>query len=278
MSQAGNSAGNSKKGLGMGMGMNAQQQQGFEHAASTGQLNPWLQQNHLMAKYNQALNAGGGQAKNAQTWEGVNANGGKAPVQSAGMPAGPITNPTGNTGVAGPSAANNKQQAAATAKAQQTPTFQQGLNAQFGTNNPFGMRGNYQDPNNPMYAGAQRAMQQQLAQTRARYAGNGLGDSGREALAEGNTIGDFGAQIAALGEQAYQNDANRGLSAIGQAGQQQLAANQQLANLGTGLTGIGASEQAPAGLQGLMGLLSGLVGQSGNQSSNQAGSGGWWTK
>lgn len=190
-------------------------------------------------------------------------------------------------GVPVPSAKPQGAPAGKAAKAPEAPppaTYQQAQNAQFGAGNPFGQRGNYSDPNNPIYAGAMRSLQQQLGEGRARFASQGLGTSGREALMEGNAMGNFGAQIGQLGEQAFQNDANRGLSSFlgaaqNQLGQNQLAlqANSNLANLGTGLTGIGSSEQQMPGIAGVLQAILGMSGQDINSAFSQRGNGGWWT-
>lgn len=117
---------------------------------------------------------------------------------------------------------------------------------------------------------AQQYTQEQLAQTRARFGSMGLGNSSRSALAEGDVISRGGAMLADVlagrGIGAYESDANRAL-----------AANNALAQLGTGLTGIGANEQNIPGLSAIMNLISMLSGQDIYGGSNQGGSGGWWT-
>jgi hypothetical protein len=175
---------------------------------------------------------------------------------------------------AGPSAGATP----AAAPAGPPPTYDAALTSAFGQGQPFGMRGNYQDANNPMYAGAQRAMQQAMAQIRARFAGGGMGNSSREALAEGEQVGAFGGQMATIGENAYQNDAGRGLQALLGAGSQQLQGQQiaqgginQLLGAGTQLNQMGVNEQSIPGLQAILSLL-GLFGtSSGSGTSSQQG-------
>ena len=148
-------------------------------------------------------------------------------------------------------------------------TTDQVIQNQLGTGTPTNLR-DTTDPNSPMYAAAQRAMQQNLAQIRARYGASGFGDSGREALAEGDATGAFGGQIASIGENAYQNDANRRLqAALAAQGLNlnaqglQMQGQGQLANLGQALNAIGAGEQSPQNLQALLALLGLTMGQTG---------------
>jgi len=111
-----------------------------------------------------------------------------------------------------------------------------------------------QNPIETARAAGQRALDENLAQTRARYAGSGFGNSAREALAEGQAQGDFATKFgdiaAERGLGARESDLNRLATMFATAGEQQLqgkqqelTANQQLANLGTGLTAIGSQEQ-----------------------------------
>jgi hypothetical protein len=83
-------------------------------------------------------------------------------------------------------------------------------------------------------------------------------------------LGEYGTGLADVMAQrglgAYESDANRALQA-----------NQQLANMGTGLTGIGSTEQQPPLVSVLMNLLSGLTGQDLISSFRQSGNGGYWT-
>jgi hypothetical protein len=117
---------------------------------------------------------------------------------------------------------------------------------------------------------ADQYTQEQLAGTRARFGAMGLGNSSRSALAEGDVVSRGAAMLADVlagrGIGAYEADANRAL-----------AANQQLLNAGTGLTGIGSTEQQIPGLAAIMNLIGLLSGQDIYGGSQQTGSGGWWT-
>lgn len=144
------------------------------------------------------------------------------------------------------------------------PSFQDWLNTQFGGGNPFGMQGNYSDINNPMYAAATRAYQQGLAGTRSHFGASGMGNSAREALAEGDAASNYGAQIAALGQQAYQNDANRALAAYQAGTGSNLAMNQQQAGIGNLLNQIGLNEQNLPMLNAMMQLFQTFFGSTGS--------------
>jgi hypothetical protein len=130
------------------------------------------------------------------------------------------------------------------------------LNTQYGSNAADTFQQNWYGDNPLTTASnaANRLLSGNLADVRARYAGSGFGNSSREALAEGQAVGDvstnLGANLAQLGTQVRGDDLNRLATMFATAGQQdiqqkQIGAdlNQQLANLGTGITGIGASEQ-----------------------------------
>jgi hypothetical protein len=137
------------------------------------------------------------------------------------------------------------------------------------------MRGNYSDPNNPIYAAATKNLQQQLAGTRARYAGSGLGQSSRAALAEGEALGRYGAELAGIGEQAFQSDAARALQAALGGQQLGLQRNEALSRMGAALTGIGQGEQGIPNL-GELGSLLGMFASTfgagkGKQSQTQTG-------
>jgi hypothetical protein len=146
---------------------------------------------------------------------------------------------------------------------------------------PLGLFGN---PVETAVSRAQQLLGQNLAQLQAGFAGSGLGNSSRSALARGAAIGEattgLGDVLAARGLSTRAEDLNRLATVSGQQGglnQQsigtalqaalgggQLALNQQgqtldalgrLGDLGTGVTGIGAQEQIPPGLQGILSLL-----------------------
>ena len=208
----------------------------------------------LMGTMAMPMTMGGTYATGAPGAAGQKAGGGKAQAPAVKPPAG-APGPAGQKagGQAKPSPG-----APPSASTPGTPATPAGPGS-----TPFGMRSWYGDP----FANAQRMLQQSLAQTRARYAGSGMGDSGREALAEGDAQGAFGANIAQIGEQAYQNDANRFLSA-----------NQQLAGLGTGLTGVGANEMNIPGASTLTNILNAFASTMGIGSQSSTGSGGFWNK
>lgn len=153
---------------------------------------------------------------------------------------------------------------------------------QLGTGTPTDMRGNYQDPNNPMYTGARQAMQQQLARLGSNLTGSGMGNSSYAAQLGANTLADFGGQVSTIGENAFQNDANRRLQAalasqnlnLG-AQNLQMQGQGQLAGLGDILNRIGAAEQSPQNLMAILSMLGLTMGQtgSGNYNSQDVGGG-----
>lgn len=170
------------------------------------------------------------------------------------------------------------------------PTYQQGLDAQFGQNNPFGQRDWYGDnPLETAQAVAQRAFDKNLANIRSRYAASGTGNSARQAIAEGTALGEFGTGLgdvlAQRGEGAYQNDATRGLQALlgaasndNQRTQLALQQNQQLGGFGTGLTGVGAQEQGIPNLGEILGILTAFQSISGQGNNRSRGSSGFGYK
>lgn len=172
----------------------------------------------------------------------------------------------------------------------QPANYQGALNAQFGAGNPFGQRDWYGgNPLETAQAAAQRAFDENLANIRARFAGMGTPGSARQAIAEGTALGEFGTGLgdvlAQRGEGAYQNDATRGLQALLGAGNLQnvnnslaLQANQQLGGLGTGLTGLGASEQGIPNLGELLALLGAFQSIAGTGGSRSKGSSGFGFK
>lgn len=170
------------------------------------------------------------------------------------------------------------------------PTFADALGAQFGADNPFGVRElGGENPLETAKAAAQRMLESNIANTRARFGGMGTANSDRAALAEGQAIGDMstflGDRLANIGEQAFQNDANRALSAILGAGQNDLARsqlalglNQQLGGFGTGLTGVGAQETQIPNLGEIIGYLAAFSGAGGGGTSKGSGAQGFGWK
>src|SRR5262245_33607715 len=147
------------------------------------------------------------------------------------------------------------------------PTFQEGLESVAGANNPFGLQSWYGDnPLETAKAASEQELGKSLADVRARYAGSGFGNSAREALAEGTAVAQnkvqLGDALARLGTQVKSDDLTR-LANIVMTGRQQalsnkqlgLEANQQLANLGTGLLGLEEQEQEIPNLGNIVALL-----------------------
>lgn len=167
------------------------------------------------------------------------------------------------------------------------PTYQDAMDAQFGADNPMGMRNWYGDnPLETAQAVAQRVLGQNLAGIRARYGAGGLGNSDRAALAEGDAMAqmatNLGDILAQRGEGAYQADAARGLQALLGAGNLQnandalaLQLNQQLGGFGTGLTGIGGQETQIPNLGPIIGFLASMASSFGQGNSRSRGNSGW---
>src|SRR4030095_3336453 len=130
-------------------------------------------------------------------------------------------------------------------------------------------------------AAAQRGLDENLANVRARYAGSGFGNSARGGVAggrggggraRGKAVGDsatqFGDVAAARGLQERQTGLDRLAQMFSTAGAQDiqgralgLQAEQAMANLGTGLTAIGAQEQEIPNLSNAIALLTNMAQQ-----------------
>ncbi len=177
-----------------------------------------------------------------------------APAQGAGGTKGQAVNNA--TAPPPPGAPPPTTPAAAPGAPAAPPTVQDVLKAQYGSNAPETFQQDWYggNPLTTALDAARRSTGEALSGVRARYAGSGFGNSAREALAEGQAIGDvntnLGAQLAQFGSQERGSDMDRLANMFATAGQQdiqqkQIGAdlNQQLANLGTGITGIGANEQ-----------------------------------
>ena len=247
--------------------LNPAQKNQVQKAAQQGNLDQYLANHPGVAKHYGKVQAAGtaGQQGKYQTLQqqnqaaqagqppstgapGAGAGGGK-PNAPAAQPTPAPTPPAVDTGGGGGGGG-------AAAPAAPT-TFEDAFNAQFGQ----GAMGQFgppawtgPDPIQTARAAAQRGLQEDLAGVRARYAGSGFGNSAREALAEGQATGDFATKFGDVAAQRGMEQQTTGLDRLanmfGTAGAQQLQgqqigveANQQLANLGTGLTGIGAQEQ-----------------------------------
>jgi hypothetical protein len=127
------------------------------------------------------------------------------------------------------------------------------------------------DPIQTARAAAQRGLDENLANVRARYAGSGFGNSAREGLAEGQAVGDFatnfGDVAAQRGMQQQQSGLDRLANMYTTAGAQDLQgralglqADSALGQLGTGMTAIGAQEQEIPNLSNAIALLTNMSG------------------
>jgi hypothetical protein len=241
-----------------------QQAQNMMQAAQKGNLDQFLAKHPKIAAQQQAVTAGGGakqqkfqgrvqgaQAKAGQGAPATGASGGKGAAPPAAPPPG---NPAAGAG-GGKNAAPAAAPPAAAPAADNT--FAQGFNAQFGKGamDQFGNMGWYgANPIETAWKAGQQGLQKDLAGIRERFGQGGMGTSSRNLLSQESAAQDFETQFAdkaaQLGLGARENDLNRLATMFAGAGEQQLAgkaqelqANQQLANLGTGITAIGAQEQ-----------------------------------
>lgn len=170
------------------------------------------------------------------------------------------------------------------------PKFEDILKAQFGKDNPFGLR-NY-DTAVPIQAAeqaAQRMLSENLAGVNARFGGMGTANSDRAALANAQAISDtstfLGEKVANIKETAFQNDANRAFQAVmgaaqndNQRSQIAMAMNQMLGQYGTGLTGVGAQETQLPNLSEIIGLLAAFSSAQGGGTSKGSGAQGFGWK
>jgi hypothetical protein len=273
-------------------GLSAQQRQQTQRAAQRGNLDQYLQRHQGVAQHMQKVAQPGApqgmgqfaqnvQAKNTAAQQKLQATQRPAPMgapaagasgqKGAGAPpaAAPAAAPAGAP-AAGAGGGKAGAQPATT-----PPTFNEAFNKQFGTGaaNQFQQDWYGGNPLTTAMDAAKRATGERLADVRNRYAQSGFGMSGREALAEGQAIGDvntnLGAQLAQLGTQVRGSDLDRLNQMFATAGQQQLQerlgmgqlglqANQQLANLGTGVTGIGAQEQGIPNMENIVAMLANM--------------------
>jgi hypothetical protein len=258
-------AGGQKGGApGAGLGakpLTAQQTKGLAKAQASGTEAQYLKRHQGVATHQQKIGATPAPTPGAPA-QGAGGNKGAAGV-NATTPA-PGAAPTTPGATPGASADTNGQGPAA-------PTVQDILNKQYGSNAASTFQQDWYggNPLETAQAAAKRATDEALAGVRNRYASSGFGSSGREAIAEGQAIGDvntnLGAQLAQLGTNVRGDDLNRLANMFATAGQQDiqgkqiaLDANQQLANLGTGVTGIGATEQQIPGADLISTILTNL--------------------
>lgn len=254
-------------GLGLGMGFDPRQRRQFESAVNSGGLSAWEAAHPNQARrFENRVGGKGGSAQNQAAAQGYK-------QKNSG-----VGNSAGGVKATPPPAANAGMSTSAPPPAAPTGTNTTGGNKGTGgttppagqASGPFQMQSWY--GGNPLVTAqnlANQNLQTQLGGIRAQFGGMGLGNSSRNALAQGTAAAQsatgLGDVLAQRGLGAYQSDADR-----------TIAANQQLANLGTGLTGIGSSEQSPPLASILMNLLSGLSGQDLISSFMQSGGGGYW--
>src|SRR5262245_5559779 len=243
-----------------------QQTKQLAAAQAGGREAQYLKNHPGVAKHQQKIGAGA---------PATGASGGKANQPPGPTPPPPGSPPAGagaNKGGAQPPPGTNANAPAAPAATPAAPpTVEDIMNKQYGANAAQTFQQDWygDNPLTTAMGAANRVLGENLANVRARYAGSGFGNSAREALAEGQAVGDvatnLGANLAQLGTQVRGSDLDRMAQMFATAGQQdiqqkQIGAelNQQLANLGTGLTGVGASEQEIPGSDLLTTLLTNM--------------------
>lgn len=154
------------------------------------------------------------------------------------------------------------------------PTFMDVLKSQFGEEQPFGPQSWY--GGNPLETArdlANRNLTKSLGDIRARYAASGMGNSAREAIAEGTAAGEsatgLGDVLASRGIGARNDDLTRALQGVLGAGgldvqnrgvdiqqeQLPLSALSMLMNSGLALTDLQNTERMPPLLQMMLGML-----------------------
>jgi len=256
--------------------------QNLQTAASKGNLDKFLANHQKIAAQQQAVTAGGTkaqqnyqqqlQAKNVKNTgaPGTGASGAKGGggAPAAAPPPAPPANapPKGGAGAAPPPApapppaapsTGAPAQGAGGGKAPAKPTFKDAFENTYGAGSEkqFGNMQWYGDnPIETARKAAQRGLDENLANVRNRYAQSGFGTSGREALSEGQAVGDFATKFgdiaAERGLNARNTDLDRLATMMATGGSQDLQAqqlalqmNEQLMKAGTGLTGVGTSEQ-----------------------------------
>jgi hypothetical protein len=252
--------------------MSAQQRQGMTQAAQKGNLDVFLAQ-HPGLKARAGKVAGGAgtpqQQAKMQGWQAANTAAKAAGQPPAGAPS------TGASGAKPTAPAAPTTPAAAPAAAPANPSFVDALNTALGSGasdllGPPAWTG--PNPIETARAAAQRGLDENLANVRARYAGSGFGNSARESLAEGQAVGDFATQFGDVAAQRGMQQQQTGLDRLAQmyttAGAQDLQgralglqSDTALANLGTGITAIGAQEQEIPNLSNAIALLTNMSGQ-----------------
>jgi hypothetical protein len=249
-------------------GMTAQQKQGLNKASQQGNLDVFLAQHPGLQNRFAKVGAGAGTAKQQQKVQGWQAGNTAAKAAGQPPPGAPATGASG--GKPTPPAPTPDAGPAPTPPA--NPSFLDAFNTALGggASNLLGPPA-WTGPNpiETARAAAQRGLDENLANVRARYAGSGMGSSGREALAEGQAVGDFATQFGDVAAQRGMQQQTTGLDRLAQmfstAGAQDiqgralgLQADQAMANLGTGLTAIGAQEQDIPNLSNAIALLTNM--------------------
>jgi hypothetical protein len=223
--------------------LTGQQQRQLARAQTAGNEQQYLAKHQGVAAHQQKVGAMPGTPAAAPAGApATGASGGKSAQPAAATP---------------PPSTGNPPAGAGGGKAKPPPTTSDILNKQYGSDASQKFQQNWygDNPLSTAQAAATRATDQALAGVRNRYAQSGFGNSSREALSEGQAIGDvntnLGAQLAQLGTQTRGSDMDRLANMFAQSGAQDLqskqlalTANQQLMNAGTGVTGIGTSEQS----------------------------------
>jgi hypothetical protein len=253
--------------------MTAQQRQGLTQATQKGNLDVFLAKHPGLQTRFGKLAAGAGnptQRGKVEAWQRANTAAKAAGQPPPGPPAGAgkgAAPPAAPTAPGGPTVTPPQEGA--------PPSFLDAFNTALGggaseTLGPMAWTG--PNPIETARAAAQRGLDENLANVRARYAGSGFGSSGREALAEGQAVGDFATQFgdiaAARGLQERQTGLDRLAQMFSTAGAQDiqgralgLQADQALANIGTGLTAVGAQEQEIPNLPNAIALLTNMAQQ-----------------
>ena len=254
--------------------MSMQQRQGLQKASQQGNLDVFLAQHQGLQNRFNKVGAGAGTTKQQQKVQGWQA--GNTAAKAAGQP--PAGAPaTGASGAKGqpPAAAPPVPPAPTGPASGGTPSFLDAFNTALGsgassTLGPPAWTG--PDPIQTARAAAQRGLDENLANVRARYAGSGFGNSAREGLAEGQAVGDFATQFGDVAAQRGMQQQQTGLDRLAQmystAGAQDLQGRTlgmqqlgQMANLGTGITAIGAQEQEIPNLSNAIALLTNMAQQ-----------------
>jgi hypothetical protein len=249
-------------------------QKALTKATERGNLDIFLARHPGVERKFGKVEAGAGSPKQqakVEAWQRAN-----AAAKAAGQPppppppGAPPTGASGGKGAAPPAAGPAPEQPP-------NPSFLDAFNTALGggaseTLGPMAWTG--PNPIETARAAAQRGLDENLANVRARYAGSGFGSSGREALAEGQAVGDFATQFGDVAAQRGLQERQTGLDRLAQmfstAGAQDiqgralgLQADQAMANLGTGLTAIGAQEQEIPNLSNAIALLTNMAQQKG---------------